>query len=200
VQRRHVLRADLPATIAVLVRSFFDDPQMSWLLPDPATRAADLELLFATIAASMVSQGHTYVLDDGAGEIVGAALWSPPEVISLPDESAGPIAEAVVARYGDEGLVRLAAMGEAMDRHHPHEAHMYLFILGVEPNRQGQGLGERLMRPVLDHCDVTRTEAYLESSNPRNLGFYRRLGFETVSEYHPDGGPLFTGMWRHPVA
>ena len=56
-----------------------------------------------------------------------------------------------------------------------------------------------LLGPTLAHCDATGTAAYLESSNPRNLGFYRRLGFNTVSEFYPEGGPLFTGMWRDPV-
>jgi ribosomal protein S18 acetylase RimI-like enzyme len=199
MQRRHVLRADLPAMVGMLARSFFDDPQMAFLFPDESTRAADLGVMFTTIAASMVPQGHTYVLDDGAAGLPAASLWSPPEVPSFPDEAASPIVETVVARYGDAGIGRLVAMGEAMDAHHPHAPHLYLFIIGVEPSRQGQGLGEQLLRPMLAHCDATGTSAYLESSNPRNLDFYRRLGFETISEFHPDGGPLFTGMWRDPI-
>lgn len=183
---------------AVLARSFHDDPQMTYLFPDPATRGVDLELMFGLIAAAGLRRGHTYALADDSGEVVAGSIWSPPEISALSDDEVGPLVEAVVGRYGDEGLMRLGAMSTVMDEHHPHDAHLYLFIVGVDPSRQGAGLGEALLAPTLAHCDDTATPAYLESSNPRNVGFYRRLGFEVVSEFHPDGGPLFTGMWRTP--
>ena len=199
MRRRHALAADLPILSAVLSQSFHDDPQMVFLFPDQATRDADLRVMFTTIATAGLRRGHTYVLDDAVGAISAAAIWSPPEVEPLADAEVGPLVEAIVGRYGDEGLMRVGAMGEAMDANHPHDPHLYLFIVGVDPSRQGQGLGETLLAPTLAHCDATGTAAYLESSNPRNIGFYQRLGFNTVSEFYPEGGPLFTGMWRDPV-
>ncbi len=189
----------MPVLSAVLSQSFHDDPQMRFLFPDQATRDADLQVMFSTIATAGQRRGHTYVLGDTAGAIAAAAIWSPPEVESLSEGEVGPLVEAIVGRYGDEGLMRVGAMSAAMDANHPHDPHLYLFIVGVDPSRQGLGLGEALLGPTLAHCDATGTAAYLESSNPRNLGFYRRLGFNTVSEFYPDGGPLFTGMWRDPV-
>ena len=53
-----------------------------------------------------------------------------------------------------------------------------------------------MMEPVLTRGDLDGIPAYLESSNPRNVAFYERQGFEIRSEFHPDGGPLITGMWR----
>jgi hypothetical protein len=52
------------------------------------------------------------------------------------------------------------------------------------------------MEPVLQRCDLDGLPAALESSNPRNVSFYRRLGFEVVWEAAPDGGPPLQGMWR----
>jgi ribosomal protein S18 acetylase RimI-like enzyme len=199
MRRRHALAADLPSLSAVLSRSFHDDPQMEFLFPDRATREADLRVMFAVIASAGLRRGHTYALTDTDGAIVSAAIWSPPEVQSLSETEAGPLVEAIVGRYGDDGLLRVGAMSEAMEANHPGDPHLYLFVVGVDPSQQGRGLGESLLAPTLAHCDATGTAAYLESSNPRNLGFYRRLGFETVSEFYPEGGPLFTGMWRDPA-
>ena len=199
MRRRHALAADLPELSAVLSSSFHNDPQMEFLFPDQQTRNADLRVMFQAIAAAGLRRGHTYVLADTAGAIVSAAVWSPPEVRALADTEVGPLVDAIVSRYGDEGLARLGAMSEAMEANHPQDPHLYLFIVGVDPSRQGLGLGETLMAPTLAHCDATGTPAYLESSNPRNIGFYRRLGFLTVSEFYPDSGPLFTGMWRDPI-
>ena len=172
---------------------------MVFLFPDAATREADLRVMFSVSAAAGLRRGHSYVLVDADGEIAGAALWSPPEIRALAESEVGPLVETIAGRYGDEGLIRLGAMSDAMEANHPHDSHLYLFIVGVDPSRQGQGLGEALLSPSIAHCDATGTAAYLESSNPRNIGFYRRLGFHTVSEFCPQGGPLFTGMWRDPV-
>jgi ribosomal protein S18 acetylase RimI-like enzyme len=199
MRRRHALSADLPSLSAVLARSFYDDPQMRFLLPDDHSRVDDLQVMFATIAAAGLRRGHTYVLTDEQGDTAAAAIWSPPEVESLGDDEVGPLVEMLVGRYGDDGLARVGALSEAMATHHPADPHLYLFIVGVDPGRQGQQLGQALIAPTLAHCDDTGTAAYLESSNPRNIGFYERLGFHTVSEFHPEGGPLFTGMWRDPV-
>lgn len=199
MRRRHALTADLPMLSAALARSFVDDPQMTFLFPDQATRDADLQVMFTTIASAGLRRGHTYVLADESGTIDAAAIWSPPEIQALSDSEVGPLAGAIIGRYGDDGLARIGAMSEAMEANHPQNPHLYLFIVGVDPSRQGHGLGETLLAPTLAHCDATGTAAYLESSNPRNIGFYCRLGFHTVSEFCPEGGPLFTGMWRDPV-
>jgi ribosomal protein S18 acetylase RimI-like enzyme len=199
MRRRHALAADVPMLSAVLSRSFHDDPQMEFLFPDHVTREADLRVMFTAIASAGLRRGHTYVLADTDGAVAAAAIWSPPEVESLSETEVGPLVDAIAGRYGDDGLMRVGAMGEAMEANHPGEPHLYLFIVGVDPSQQGHGLGEALLAPSLAHCDATGTAAYLESSNPRNIGFYRRLGFDTVSEFYPEGGPVFTGMWREPV-
>ncbi len=198
MQIRHALAVDLPAMCAVLTQSFYDDPQMRFLFPDPATRNEDLGVMFASIAMAGVRRGHTYVLEHDS-KIVAAAIWSPPEIRALADTEVGPFVNAIIGRYGDEGLGRLGAMSEAMEANHPDDAHMYLFIVGVDPQHQGRGFGEAIVRPTLAHCDAMRIAAYLESSNPRNISLYSRLGFATISEFHPESGPLFTGMWRNPT-
>lgn len=183
----------------VMSRSFFDDPQMAFLFPDPATRSADLQVMFTVIASAGLRRGHSYVLAGDDGTIAAGAIWSPPEIQSLSETEVGPIIEAIGGRYGDDGVMRIAAMSDAMEVHHPHDPHLYLFVVGVDPTRQGHGLGEALLAPSLAHCDATGSAAYLESSNPRNIGLYQRLGFHAVSEFYPEGGPLFTGMWRDPI-
>ncbi len=199
MQIRHALSVDLPALCSVLSQSFYDDPQMQYLFPDSATRRQDLGVMFASIAEAGVRRGHTYVLENDS-TIVAGSIWSPPEIRALADSEVGPFVNAIVARYGDAGLARLGAMSDAMEANHPHDPHMYLFIVGVDPRQQGRGFGATVVRPTLAHCDAMRSNAYLESSNPRNISFYERLGFVTISEFHPDGGPLFTGMWRDPSA
>jgi GNAT superfamily N-acetyltransferase len=85
-----------------------------------------------------------------------------------------------------------------MERRHPREPHYYLSVLGVDPAHQGKGLGHRLVAPVLDRCDAERRLAWLESTNPKNHAFYRRLGFAEVDRLPFDGGPTITFFARQP--
>jgi predicted N-acetyltransferase YhbS len=49
----------------------------------------------------------------------------------------------------------------------------------------------------LERCDAEHAPAFLESSNPVNVPYYERFGFEAIGELAiPRGGPVMTPMWR----
>ena len=60
---------------------------------------------------------------------------------------------------------------------------LFRSIIGIHPDAQGCGLGAALLRPTLDETGTQGVAAYLETFTPRNLAFYRKLGFDTVAEY-----------------
>ncbi len=62
----------------------------------------------------------------------------------------------------------------------------YLSILGILPRFQGRGLGEGLVRPVLEKTDALGIPTYLETFVKKNMTFYRRLGYrEAASFFEP---------------
>jgi ribosomal protein S18 acetylase RimI-like enzyme len=91
-----------------------------------------------------------------------------------------------------------AAVFEQMAKFHPQEPHWYLPLIGVDPAHQGKGYGDALMSYALDRCDRERVPAYLESSNPRNVSFYRRHGFEPVGTIQAGSSPTLVPMVRRP--
>jgi ribosomal protein S18 acetylase RimI-like enzyme len=81
------------------------------------------------------------------------------------------------------------------------DPHFYMFTLGTRAERQGQGLGGRVLAPVLRRCDAQGLPAHLESSNPRNLPFYERHGFRVLGEVRVAAdGPVIHPMRREPRA
>lgn len=66
----------------------------------------------------------------------------------------------------------------------------YFGMLSIDPSRQGQGLGSRLIRDAEDHCrQAGCREMELEVVNLRTElpPFYRRLGYiETATRPFPD--------------
>jgi ribosomal protein S18 acetylase RimI-like enzyme len=197
---RLVTGADLPAAGEVLTRAFGDDPLMRWLFATPADDPAGSVTgpgFFVPAIEAGRRRGHTYVAD-GPDGIAAAAVWGPPEVPVL-DERDGEILAAAIGTHGGDGaLARFAELVELGRARHPDDRpHFYLFLRGAAP--PGRGAGAVALRPVLERCDADGLGAYLESSNPRNVGFYERLGFEVTWEEAPaPGAPTIQGMWRAP--
>jgi GNAT superfamily N-acetyltransferase len=64
-------------------------------------------------------------------------------------------------------------------------AYWYLFILGTEPSRQGQGLGGTMLEHLKDHVKKSsqpHLPLWLESSSEGSRKLYKRHGFEDVDE------------------
>jgi ribosomal protein S18 acetylase RimI-like enzyme len=79
----------------------------------------------------------------------------------------------------------------------PDEPHWHLEFLGVDPDRQGQGVGSQVLSFGLRRADEAGFACGLETSNERNLALYRRFGFEIRGEARPfRSGPPVWSMWR----
>src|ERR1044072_3727531 len=164
---------DREAAAEALALAFVDDPCLSHLVRDRATRGERLLTYFSTEIETLVpDHREVWVSADGSAAAVGArpGRWRVPFRQTLAE--AKPMASVFGRR------LRLALRASLrLERHHPSERHWYLHYLGVEPGRQGRGLGGALLAPVLELCDRERLPAYLEASSPRNAVLYERHGF-----------------------
>lgn len=195
---RDAQKSDVRQIANVLAQAFYDDPVMSWMLPDDGSRLKALTRAFAPLARFhfLPRAGSEVGLRDGT---VGAAtLWDPPgqrkgsrmeELLMM-----APMLWAFRSRVSASMQVM-----ELMEEHHPEEPHWYLMVIGSDPAVRGGGFGHALMRSRLDRCDAEGVPAYLENSNPKNESYYMRFGFEVMGEIKlPDGGPSMWPMWRAP--
>ena len=175
--------------------AFFDDPVMSWVLPDAAGRRRRLAGLFATLL-----QGHYLPLGTvwTTPDAAGAALWAPPGKAVVAPTTVLRYGPRLIAAMGRRSLIGLQALTH-VERLHPKEPHWYLGVLGTRTSSQGKGIGSAVLGPALERCDQEGIAAYLESSKESNIAFYRRHGFEVTGEIPlPRGGPTVWPMWRSP--
>ena len=99
----------------------------------------------------------------------------------------------------DDRISQVLEAFTEVNANHPSQPHWYLQAVGTVPEMQGKGRAAKLLRPILKICDKEGIGAYLESTNPRNLSFYYRLGFEIQKELElDDGKAALTCMWRDP--
>ena len=184
-----------------VARAFTDDPIWQWMLDASTTLDRDeiLPLARAFVAdTAPVDEIHGFRHHDAV------ALWRAPldrlteEHVEFKHAHSAPHWRELGERIGDR-MTLVREFGAAARAARPEEPHWYLQIVGVSPDRRGEGLGARVMAPMLERCDRLGLPTYLESSNPRNRSFYRRLGYVDQGEVAAGGSPPMTRFLRRPA-
>ncbi len=184
----------------VLTRAFFDDPMTMYIIPDDEKRRNVLPWFFKKAAQISQRYGDPFTT---AGKIDGAALWLPPgkTILSLPMMiRAGMLAAPF--KFGLPTFMRFMSAMNHLEHLHKRDIqpdHWYLFVLGVDPERQGQGVGGKLIQPVLERADKDQLPCYLETMKERNVTFYKKHGFEVVVDDQFKDGPRYWTMKRDPI-
>src|SRR3954447_2672680 len=192
---RRVQPQDVDPLAAALGRAFHDDPVTAWVYRNEARRPFWTQRFFTWQLRRLMPQDVSWTTADGSG---GAALWA------LPERWRETARETL-------GLLRLTLPGVLphlprilrglgqVEVRHPAERHLYLAVLGVDPERRGQGIASQLIRPGLELCDREGLPAYLETGKEVNLAFYGRHGFHVVDRLVLPKGPPVWFLWREPT-
>ncbi|MEV5513777.1 GNAT family N-acetyltransferase [Streptomyces flaveolus] len=189
---------DRELVVRLLDEAFQDDPVSRWVFPGEEYRRRTHRRLMAAFTDAVLADGWIDITEDGAA----CALW-----LSVSEDGhggetdeAGADGPAQVREAVDPDNARVERIARLTEGIHPSgRAHAYLWMIGVAPGRQGEGLGTALIESVLDRCDREELPAYLEASSARSRGLYERLGFEFTGRALdlPDG-PRMWPMWREP--
>jgi GNAT superfamily N-acetyltransferase len=183
--------AETPGTLAasqikaaseLLGRAFEHDPLMLYLVPNARKRARLLPAFFRIVLRYCWRYGVVYTAPD----LTGVACCLPPGQTNPALTRLVQIAlRGLPPRLGLAGLLRFLRVSHYTDQAHAQaaaSAHWYLWVLGVEPQTQGQGNGSGLLQTLLQQAAAQQVPCYLETENPRNLPFYQHHGFRLVSD------------------
>lgn len=185
---RTVTKDEREKALDIFTLAFVDDPVLRWIMADGSLYLKNLGAAQFALGGRALEHGTAHCLDDFSA----AAFWLPPGV-GVDEEAMGALIERVATEKVSGDLMGVV---EQMGQFHPHEPHWYLAVLGVDGHRQGKGLGAMLMKHALARIDGEGVPAYLESSNPRNIPFYERHGFEVMGRIQSGKSPVVTPMLR----
>ncbi|PZG18696.1 N-acetyltransferase [Micromonospora craterilacus] len=194
------VRRAVPAETDVLVPAyadaFADEAVLSWVIPDPADRAARTVPMFRELLTVAVRDDQVIVAELPDGAIVGMSVW-----LSLADAAARHRQAAQLAEFPVEADAvgqRLAAVSDTVDAHRPPDPHVYLASIGVRPDLRGRGVGGAILAEGLRAADAEGLPTYLEASTEQSRRLYLRHGFHDHGRplALPDGGPVLRPMWR----
>jgi ribosomal protein S18 acetylase RimI-like enzyme len=180
--------AERERAIATITTAFTGDPVLRWVMPDSHQYLTYFPELIRRFAGKAFDGGSAYATDAYAG----SCLWLRPGV--EPDQE--PLIELVQQAIPAGNQENVFAMLEAMGEYHPREPLWYLPVIGVDPAKQGQGLGSALLSHVLAEVDREGKPAYLEASSERSRALYLRHGFEVTGTIQVADSPPLWPMLR----
>ncbi len=196
----HLTDSRLGEAAEALSQAFHEDPLQSYTFPDPEERRRLSPLHFAAILRYGQLAGHVLAgAEPGSGAIVGI----PPDAAGTPEmaETSGltRLGEAIGADAAAR-FSRAVDYAETQHRRLMQEPHWYVMVLGVAPAFQGQGYGRALLQPMFDLADNDGVPCYLETTQPKNVTFYERLGFHVLTTgVEPESGLHVWTFRRDPA-
>jgi ribosomal protein S18 acetylase RimI-like enzyme len=180
-------RADFAIASNYLTAAFNQDPLMAYFLPEgEGAKQTALKQICQALLNYAQSYNQIYTTAD---QPKGVAIWLPPEAaqVTLPQlwqvATSGLLTLPFYMRWSRiAGFVSFISKEIQLHDRLAPEPHWYLAMLGVSPEFQGQGIGGKLIQPVLQAADRTKTPCYLETSTAAAVRFYQQHGFEIVDQ------------------
>lgn len=194
-------------TAALLGAAFQQDPLFVHVCPDPEHRARWLPWMFLWPIWWGLRRGEVL---GTAGRLDGVAIVVPLSTGGEEDAAVSRLARrdraererALSAAEIEAWLKYDAALNGATQPAEKalHQVvpgpQLYLAVLGVEPARQGTGIGGSLLRAVNARAEAAHLPSTLITCQPNNLGIYGRHGYEVACDGTTDSGPRWWGMRR----
>lgn len=187
---RTVEEAERSRALNIQLLAFDADPVIRWLWPEADAYVRHFPALLAGFGGRAFENRTAHVTDD----FRGGTLWLPPGV-GPDDDALEALARDTVS---EPTRSELLSIFEQMSGSVPPEPHWHLAFIGVDPFWIGQGIGAALLGHALDRIDQEGHQAYLESTNPRNVTLYQRHGFEVTREIRVGDAPPLFPMLRSP--
>jgi GNAT superfamily N-acetyltransferase len=190
MESRAATTEDLQAIAVTLAGAFEHDPVWGWAFPE----RDQLEVWWRFWVAAALPQGAVRM----TGRAEAVTVWIPPGGHELAPADEPHVAPLLRALIGDRARLVLDLL-DCFDANHPPASppYYYLTLFGTAPDHRGQGIGMALLDDTLERIDAAHSPAYLESSNPVNIGRYESVGFVPRSTFAlPAGNGTVTTMWR----
>jgi GNAT superfamily N-acetyltransferase len=211
---RHLERDEFDAAARLFADAFLDDPGWVAVGPDRRERRhANLRRYHRT-ALDVIQRygGPIYgAFDDGAGAGGGGAGAGGAAEGSAGGPLLGVAATFAAGLYpppawtvvrfvpgfllvGPAPIVRGLRFSAVQEKGHPHDEHVYLWFLAVDPKRQRGGVGRALLARVYADAQAAHPPApvYLDTANPANVPYYASNGYEELGKAD---GPRGASMW-----
>lgn len=177
--------SDVRKAALLCEESFRGSSLLSYVFPKAEARDSGVVSMFRIFVKYSMMFGSAQALFDKEGMAGVACLHN--------EESGNSSLSRLLRASGPTGLLQIAAhlptwsrlnntedcLKEARDKH-LGARYLYLDVLAVRPDLQGQGYGGTLLRHLLTCAGNRSAPVFLETSTESNIALYRHYGFSVL--------------------
>jgi hypothetical protein len=167
-------QADKQKAVDILTLAFDQNKSVNYVVKQGNDRVERIRQLMAYSFEYCKEFGEVYKSDDGKA----FALTLYPERKRTTLKSIMWDAQLAANVIGLRRVMQVLNRESLIKKHHPKQLITYLWFIGVEPGQQGQGVGSKLLKDVINMNEKNKRPIYLETSVDKNLSWYESFGFE----------------------
>jgi len=177
-------KKDIPKAGAILTDAFQNDPVWIKIFEHESKIDQKLHAFYETPIRYCLKYGEVYATSEN---LEGIAAWV-----------SGDLADMTIWRLIRSGAIRSGMkMGtelakkmkpvykllqEDRKENMKGKSFIYLQIIGVASEFQGQGFGGRLLRVLIEKSEQVGISLYLETETENNVNMYEKFGFKLVKQ------------------
>lgn len=87
-------------------------------------------------------------------------------------------------------MLRFDSFATKIKKKYADESTWYFYSFAVLQEARGNGIGTRLLKPMIDFFDEEKQSCYLETLKLENVAFYEKYGFKLMEEVNVPGSDL----------
>lgn len=169
---------DKDLIVDILVKSFADNKSVNYIVKQDAKKSERLKRLMGYSFDVCYLYGEIFLSEDKKG----CALMLLPDKKKTSLRSIGLGARLVLSVIGLLNIKKALSRKSRINKIHPKTPFYYLWFIGVEPSKQNNGIGTKLLREVVHQGISQGRPIYLETSTEKNVPWYEKFGFATYSK------------------
>jgi ribosomal protein S18 acetylase RimI-like enzyme len=172
---QHIDRATI---VDILVNSFRDNKSVNYIIQQDSKKELRLRRLMEYSHDVCKLSGDVLITEDKSG----CAL------IIKPDKKKTSLKAILLDIKFVNNCLGLSNVKKAMNReskiksYHPDGLIYYLWFIGVDPAKQGKGIGSSLLKEVIAEGQKENRIICLETSTLKNIPWYQAFGFTIYQE------------------
>ena len=169
---------DKGLVVDILTRAFEDNQSVNYLIPNDSRRLKRIRALMDYSYETCTLFGKVYVSDDKKG----CALVSFPDWKKTTLKSLWLEVRLIFSAIGFGNISKAISREKEISKNYPTSGIYYLWFIGVSPDSQNNGVGNKLMQELLAESGRLKRPLYLETSTIKNIPWYKKFGLDVYGE------------------
>jgi ribosomal protein S18 acetylase RimI-like enzyme len=182
-----VQKKDIPKAGAVLANAFQHDPIWTKIFEDEGKNHQKMGALYEGPVRYCLKYGEVYAPSEhlegiagwGLNDFADMTIW---RMIRSGSIISGMKMGLTMAKRAQKMRVVFEPLEADRKANMKGSAYIYLMIIGVASEFQGQGFGGKLLRALIEESEQAGVPIYLETETERNVSMYERLGFRVLNQ------------------